>query len=115
MNNTDKLLRAFIEAQGFEIEEVESIELSHTIPFMGQTEYDMLHSPTFAGYIISRVQTKDDNHWELHHKVIDYKVTKKVDDDLIRAMDRCVELMYAEYSHVEPEILAAFTKAGWKP
>ena len=79
MNNTDKLLRALVDALDCEMEEVESLELSHTIPFLGQTSRDMLHCPEFAGCIISRVQTDTDNHWELHRKVVDYKVTKKED------------------------------------
>lgn len=77
MNSTDKLLRAFIEASGYEIEEVEEVELWRTIPFMGQTERDMLHHKEFCGCVISRVKTDTENHWELHRKIIDYKVTKK--------------------------------------
>jgi len=75
MNNTDKLLRVLLDALGFEIEEVESVELYRTIPFLGQTESDMLHFND--GCIVSRVQTDNNNHWELHRKVIDYKLTKK--------------------------------------
>lgn len=52
MNNTDKLLRAFIEASGFEIQEIK----------------EEFYKGEFKGLGT-----------EIHERVIDYKVTKKDD------------------------------------
>ena len=59
MNNTDKLLRAFIEAQGFEIEEV--------INKRALVKVGELDTTPYPDYITT----------------IDYKVTKKADDGIV--------------------------------
>ena len=64
MNNTDKLLRAFIEAQGFDIEEVTT---------RTEKEYQEYMSRHIESGVPSYGLTRQE--WF----VIDYKVTKKKD------------------------------------
>ena len=107
----DKLLRAFIEAQGYEIEEVNNITFGKTIT-AGDWGCSAATDKEFEFFPATGVMTQ-----AVYREVIrttDYKVTKKPDPDLIKALDRVVELMWAEYSHVEPEILTQFKKLGWQ-
>ena len=102
MNNTDNLLRAFIEASGYEIEEGdisagEPIDCSCSSATYSTMEIKSLYSgkhidcPNFGG------------NWIVSEPVIDYKVTKKLDklydgvslDQLIRNV---FELSHANHS-----------------
>lgn len=84
MNNCEKKLDALIDALGFDVEAVDG--------------------DVFQGVYSGR---------EVYNKeVINYKLTKRDDVALVKAMDRAIELMYAEFSWVDPEILAAFELAG---
>ena len=70
--SNDKLLRSFIEASGFDIEEVESQEVFLHWDFMGQQLVDVKKLYPDCGVVIN-----SDTGVDIYHKVIDYKVTKK--------------------------------------
>lgn len=96
MSNTEKKLDALIEALGFDVETINKTYIN------GREVGD--ETPT--GII-------EFSPHDLIVHTTDYKLTKRVDLDLINAMDRCIELMLCEFSHVEPKILKAFKNAGW--
>ena len=78
MNNTDKLLRAFIEASGFEIEEV--IERTELTKEQGD---DFIERELFGEYILEATEAeyirgrKDSYFKVLRDPIIDYKVSKR--------------------------------------
>ena len=101
MSNTDKLLRAFIEAQGYEIKRVRT----------GDEKCDCYKSnPLSREYLIGCQRCQGTG---VSHGMFDYKVTKEDDLDLIKAIGKVVNILYAEFSYIEPDILLAFEKAGW--
>lgn len=78
MNNCEKLLRAFIEAQGFDIEEMQVSER------VGEPVVCLDHPPTNLpeGHVWEFI---GDGKYQIHNKKsIDYKVTKK---DKLRIRD----------------------------
>ncbi len=95
MNNTDKLLRVFIEASGYEIEEKEDIKRFYK-----------------RDDIMENGEPKENAMPDSIIKTVDYKVTKKSEADLLKALSRAIDIIEGEFSCVEPEILAAFEKAG---
>jgi hypothetical protein len=97
MNNIEKKLDALIDALGFDV------EVSMTKK--GRPYASFASSP--AGVDVYKLD--DDLYYECDSN---YKLTKRDDVDLVKAMDRAIELMYAEFSWVDPEILAAFEAAG---
>ena len=99
MNNTDKLLRAFIEASGYDVKEHQETRADEVSEVVGRALNG--HEVDGKWYVVREMGD------------IDYKLTKKSDLDLIAAMGRAIDLMYAEFSCVEPDILTAFEKAGW--
>ena len=99
MNNTEKKLDALIDALGFDV------ELSMTKK--GRPYGSLASSP--AGVEVYKLD--DDLYYECDSN---YKLTKRADVELIKAMYRSIELMYGEFNHVEPAILKAFAKAGCK-
>ena len=91
MNNTDKLLRAFIEAQGYEIKEAPDFDYKKLTKAqaadyfkpknMGYTSYRMLVTETAKKGCQGRYIVDDDGMYteRLVTPVIDYKVTKQKD------------------------------------
>jgi hypothetical protein len=90
MNSTDRLLRAFIEASGYEIEETGGISDAR------------------------RKELEDENmlFTLAVESEVDYKVTKKENISLLGALEVLIEISYSDRGYVEPEVLRAFKDAG---
>ncbi len=101
MNNTEKLLRAFIEASGYDIEEVA----------VGFGTCDCFNSNP-ACRAFSRGCSKCHG-TGIAQGEYDYKVTKRDNKELIDSIEWAVDTIRSEFGCVDEEALAAFEKAGW--
>jgi len=73
VSNTDKLLRAFIDASGYEIEEFKCNDFFKHIPYMNQRISDLEKAYPDCKIICG----ENNKGFDLYKNSIDYKVTKK--------------------------------------
>jgi len=109
MNKTDKLLRAFIEASEFEVERTVDITYGQIIK-AGLWGCSAATNKEFDFF--PATSDMPDAEYREVIRTTNYKLTKKDGRGLLQALERCIEIIDSDRSYVEPEILAAFKKAG---